>query len=508
MAPARLLLFIAASASAQFVFFGNQHGPARSLGSPQPPQAAAAPAREGRLLVQEPQAAQPTSSPVVQRFQQRPAINSAVTVNSESRFAPTFFRPLTKLHHPGKNALPESNEPAKFVKILSDPDLILTEEGGMRRTTEAPHMMEIKKMIAMMEKEREGRLVVEDAMVSLPQFVTPSPAVMTTVVTTTTPAPTTTSPPETTVVVKTMAPLSELERTAAPVTRPPMTFFDMTTMPPMTTTTTQAPTTTPAPVTTTTTARVVVTTAKPMMKIVSSVRSSPFTLGTPRVTQLNQSPRMSQFPIVSSSPVAQPAPAAPASRAPKALPASPSRSQVKGNHEFQGKSYLLTWRMGRNNFDWTGGVRFCQSQGMQLVSLDDKEKTEHFLRLLSTDRSPYFWSGGQVSRDSRTLTWPSGKSEPIARGQVGEDLFCIPLFHDDYSSMIHFPSLLQHPWSFTGRTGPQPDGGERCLAVLNNTYRSLRQIINSRLPAKRDYLVDHWAQKVEIFLVLVYVLSS
>merc|ERR1719225_521979 len=444
MASARLLLLITASASAQFVFFGNQHGPARSLASPQPPQAAAAPAREGRLLVQQPQAAQPTSSPVVQRFQQRPAINSAVTVNSESRFAPTFFRPLTKLHHPGKNALPESDEPAKFVKILSDPDLILTEEGGMRRTTEAPHMMEIKKMIAMMEKEREGRLVVEDAMVSLPQFVTPSPAVMTTVVTTTTPAPTTTSPPETTVVVKTMAPLSELERTAAPVTRPPMTFFDMTTLPPMTTTTMQAPTTTPAPVTTTT-ARVVVTTAKPMMKIVSSVRSSPFTLGTPRVTQLNQSPRMSQFPIVSSSPVAQPAPPAPASRAPKALPASPSRSQVKGNHEFQGKNYLLTWRMGRNNFDWTGGVRFCQSQGMQLVSLDDKEKTEHFLRLLSTDRSPYFWSGGQVSRDSRTLTWPSGKSEPIARGQ--------------------------HPWSFTGRMGPQPDGGERCLAVLNNTYR-------------------------------------
>merc|ERR1719412_3152616 len=302
MASIRLLLFVAASASAQFVFFGNQHGPPRALGS----QPAPAPAREARVLVQ-PQPVQPAQvqpvQPTIQRFQQRPAINSGVTANSESRFAPTFFRPLTKLHHPGKNALPESDEPAKFVKILSDPDLILTEEGGMRRTTEAPHMMEIKKMIAMMEKEREGRLVVEDAMVSLPQFVTPSPAVMTTVVTTTTPAPTTTSPPETTVVVKTMAPLSELERTAAPVTRPSMTFFDMmTTQPPMTTTT-RAPTTTPAPVTTTT-ARVVVTTTKPMMKIVSSVRSSPFTLGTPRVTQLNQSPRMSQFPIVSSSPVA------------------------------------------------------------------------------------------------------------------------------------------------------------------------------------------------------------
>lgn len=362
-----------------------------------------------------------------------------MTANSDSRFAPTFFRPLTKLHHPGKNALPESDEPAKFVKILSDPDLILTEEGGVRRTTEAPHMMEIKKMMEMMEREREGRLVVEDAMVSLPQFVTPAPTIVTTrVTTTTTPAPTTTSPPETTVVVKTMAPFSELERTAAPVTRPAMTFFDVTTQPPMTTTT-RAPTTTAAPVTTTT--RAVVTTAKPMMRIVSSVRSSPFTLGSPRVTQLNQSPSMSSFPTVPNSRPAAPA----AARAPKALPATPSRAQPKGNHQFQGKSYLLTWRMGRNNFDWTGGVRFCQSQGMQLVSLDNKEKTEHFLRLLTTDRAPYFWSGGQVSRDSRSLSWPSGKTEPIARGQ--------------------------HPWSFTGRTGPQPDGGERCLAILNNTYR-------------------------------------
>ena len=299
-------------------------------------------------------------------------------MNSDSRFAPTFFRPLTKLHHPGKNALPESDEPAKFVKILSDPDLILTEEGGVRRTTEAPHMMEIKKMMEMMEREREGRLLVEDAMVSLPQFVTPAPTIVTTrVTTTTTPAPTTTSPPETTVVVKTMAPFSELERTAAPVTRPAMTFFDVTTQPPMTTTT-LAPTTTPAPIITTTT-RAVVTTAKPMMRIVSSVRSSPFTLGSPRVTQLNQSPRMSQFPTVSNSPAPSPVAAA-VPRAPKALPATPSRAQVKGNHQFQGKSYLLTWRMGRNNFDWTGGVRFCQSQGMQLVSLDNKEKTEHFLR--------------------------------------------------------------------------------------------------------------------------------
>ena len=34
----------------------------------------------------------------------------------------------------------------------------------------------------------------------------------------------------------------------------------------------------------------------------------------------------------------------------------------------------------------------------------------------------------------------------------------------------------QHPWSFTGRTGPQPDGGESCLAILNNVYRSVYSV--------------------------------
>merc|ERR1711970_30670 len=131
----------------------------------------------------------------------------------------------------------------------------------------------------------------------------------------------------------------------------------------------------------------------------------------------------------------------------KATPREPKslETSTKGNYQWEGKNYLLTWRNGRNNFDWSGGVRYCESQGMRLISLDTKEKTENFLRLVGTDRAPYFWSGGQVSRDSRTLTWLNGVQEPISRGQ--------------------------HPWSFTGRTGPQPDGGETCLAILNNVYR-------------------------------------
>jgi len=82
---------------------------------------------------------------------------------------------------------------------------------------------------------------------------------------------------------------------------------------------------------------------------------------------------------------------------------------------------------------------------MKLISLDSKEKSEHFLRLVGQDRAPYFWAGGRLSRDGRSLSWQNGKTESVRRGQ--------------------------HPWSFTGRTGPQPDGGEICLAILNNVYR-------------------------------------
>merc|ERR1712098_677661 len=83
--------------------------------------------------------------------------------------------------------------------------------------------------------------------------------------------------------------------------------------------------------------------------------------------------------------------------------------------------------IGRNNFDWNSGVTYCESQGMALSSLDNKDKLEHFLGLVQKEGAPYFWTGGQVSPDSRTLHWHNGGQEVIVRGQ--------------------------HPWSFTGRRG-------------------------------------------------------
>ena len=89
---------------------------------------------------------------------------------------------------------------------------------------------------------------------------------------------------------------------------------------------------------------------------------------------------------------------------------------------------------------------FCSMKGMMMVSLDNQSKREHILQLVSDDGTPYFWAGGELSRDKRLLRWENGKLERIVGGE--------------------------HPWSHTGTRGHQPDGGasEHCLAVLNNVY--------------------------------------
>jgi len=154
----------------------------------------------------------------------------------------------------------------------------------------------------------------------------------------------------------------------------------------------------------------------------------------------------SVMPVADSSAIAAAAAAvSPPSTASPTITTTPAPRRPKGNYQWEGKNFLLTWRNGRSNFAWNEGVSYCKSQGMKLISLDSPAKVENFLQLVGRERAPYFWAGGEVSSDSRQLSWQNGKTEAVRKGQ--------------------------HPWSFTGRTGPQPDGGERCLAVLNNVYR-------------------------------------
>merc|ERR1719397_1730543 len=414
MRTAAATVLLIHAAGAQFVFFGNQFRGASpapaSAPAPAPAPVAPAPAGERFAPLSRPQPVVTIPQPI-----------SAPVFSPSGRFAHTFFRPDRKLHHPGKNPLPpQDNSHVKFVEILSGP--------GKAGTAESVQQ----------EEERTGRVLVEESEVVLPA-VTPFREITTTLrpvtrrttaaaaVTTSAATTTTRAPPTTTRAPTTTTTRAPTTTTAAPST---------TTRAPTTTTTRAPTTTTRAPTTTTKQATTTTTTQRPT--------TTPLVIRSFVVNSRGEAVR--SRPAVTARPTAATArPATSRAVTPRQPKAVEQAKPKKGNYQWQGKGYLLTWRTGRNNFDWSGGVRYCQSQGMKLVSLETKEKAEHFLRLVATDRAPYFWAGGQVSRDSRKLSWENGQSEPIQRGQ--------------------------HPWSFTGRTGPQPDGGELCLAILNSVYR-------------------------------------
>merc|ERR1712227_274277 len=127
-------------------------------------------------------------------------------------------------------------------------------------------------------------------------------------------------------------------------------------------------------------------------------------------------------------------------------PSQPSGGSGRGNHQWQGRDYLLSWREGRNSFSWGAARSYCSGRGMRMVSLDSPAKRDHFMQQVAADGAPYFWAGGRISSNKTSLTWENGRTEGISKGR--------------------------HPWSFTGSRGAQPDGegSEDCLAILNNFY--------------------------------------
>ena len=53
---------------------------------------------------------------------------------------------------------------------------------------------------------------------------------------------------------------------------------------------------------------------------------------------------------------------------------------TEGNHLWQDKMFLLSWKLGLNNLTWEEADSFCQKHGMELVILNQDEKIEHFFK--------------------------------------------------------------------------------------------------------------------------------
>jgi hypothetical protein len=141
--------------------------------------------------------------------------------------------------------------------------------------------------------------------------------------------------------------------------------------------------------------------------------------------------------------------------------AAPFCPSAPPNHFFNGKNYLLTWNISCTNcecskFSGEEAADYCAGLGAKAVSLDTKEKADHFLGVSAQWAQRYYWTGARIQWPKEELVWPSGVTETWTRGQ-------------GY-------------WSQTGGAtdkGPQPDNRnqvqdgcepEFCVGVLNNFY--------------------------------------
>merc|ERR1712025_999428 len=91
----------------------------------------------------------------------------------------------------------------------------------------------------------------------------------------------------------------------------------------------------------------------------------------------------------------------------------------RGNHSFQGRQYLVSWRNGRTSFTASEGAAYCALNGMRPISLDTPAKEREFSSLLVRERQPYFWTGGRVNHCQRSVSWPSGRTTSGTTGVLG-----------------------------------------------------------------------------------------
>merc|ERR1712212_970528 len=77
------------------------------------------------------------------------------------------------------------------------------------------------------------------------------------------------------------------------------------------------------------------------------------------------------------------------------------------------RGYVATWKIGCSTFQQHEAKAYCESMGMEPVSLDSPAKQDNFNRLIAQDAQRYFWTGGVVDHANEVVSWNNRNAKPI-----------------------------------------------------------------------------------------------
>merc|ERR1712110_1392428 len=89
---------------------------------------------------------------------------------------------------------------------------------------------------------------------------------------------------------------------------------------------------------------------------------------------------------------------------------------------WNGKGYVVTWKIGCSTFEQHEAKAYCNSLGMEPVSLDTPEKQNEFNRLIAQDAQRFFWTGGIVDHANRLVGWSNPASNSPTTELQGSSL--------------------------------------------------------------------------------------
>ena len=109
---------------------------------------------------------------------------------------------------------------------------------------------------------------------------------------------------------------------------------------------------------------------------------------------------------------------------------------------------MATWKIGCTSFQQHEAKAYCESMGMEPVSLDTPAKQDNFNRLIAQDAQRYFWTGEKDHFVSSGISLSTQPREYLKEAFLPTFSTKKKKYYSTNENLFHVENFMeQHLWS-------------------------------------------------------------